>query len=141
MKEMISPQERQRKLYDFMIEWTNSEVGDEFIPKEWIVNSLKEIYPRHLEECHEVDSTVYSNLRKDIRAINCDEKYNYIIVSSAQGYKLADEEELQKYLGKKYKTALRMLKLIHILEKKASLDGQFTINEEIVESFIDKENK
>lgn len=66
-------------------------------------------------------------LRRDVREINSGE-FTKLIISNANGYKIATKEEAQEYLDRKQKTALRMLKLYSTMRDKLGKDGQTKVN-------------
>jgi len=79
-------------------------------------------------------STAYHQIRNDIKAINNQPPGEYLLVaSSSRGYKIADREDAEKYIQRRFKSHFRALKRTWAMRKKAGMDGQMTLGEEITE--------
>lgn len=119
--------ERQKRLLEFL------KAGDpgRYISKEEICNSLKELYPRNLENTTEHNSTAFSCLREDIKTLRESYDCEYVIISSSRGYKVArNASEKNDYLERYQKKALRMLKRYWNLTDKASKNYQLKFDDE-----------
>lgn len=125
--------ERQEILYNFLIH--RAKINDRYYSKEEICDVLHEWYPRYCEKTTEHNSSVFFQLRKDIRAINFSD-VEKIIVSSNQGYKIANKDEAEHYIKRKLKSSLVALKLYWKIKGKIGLDKQIDINLNEVETFI-----
>lgn len=124
---MIQPlNNRQKGLYKYLL--TKSTSTSDFISKEEICKDLEQLYPRSSEKRNEHNSTIYSWIRADIKAINDQPEGDYkIVASNKDGYKIANREEAEKYLSRRFKANLRALKRTNQMAKKLGLNGQFDI--------------
>lgn len=88
------------------------------------------------------DTTERSNLTHTISEINLSPEFSKIIISGKKGIKLANEEEHQRYVVGQYRSALRKLKRVVIMEKKGNLNNQIGIDGRTISAFIEnfKEN-
>lgn len=128
---------RQWRLYNFL-----RESGDTWAKQREIARSLPDIYPiAEGQPFH--DSGARLLMTKDIQAINKSDVIQKIIISSAQGVKLATKEEAERFIEGKYSAVFRGLSRVRKLERKAGLDGQtrlkFGRERDIIHSFIDSE--
>lgn len=121
--------ERQKELF-LMLSSENR-----WFSKEEICYILYQYYPRYAEETSKQNSSAFRNLRRDIREINMGD-IEQIIISSDIGYKLATKEDIDVYLKRKLKTALRELKLYWNLKSKQEKDGQLKTNGEFFKTFL-----
>lgn len=112
--------ERQKDLYKFLLEQSAT---NEYISKEEICTSLKELYPRNEEKTNEHSSSAFALIRKDIRAINGSDAYK-IVVSSKKGYKIADKKEAMDFVNRRFKRDLKSLKVNWNLRNKLERNGQ-----------------
>lgn len=76
-------------------------------------------------------------LSKAIAEINLSPDFPKIIISSGKGIKLANEEEHQRYVLGQYRSALRKLKRVVIMEKKGNLNNQIGIDGKAISAFIE----
>jgi len=124
--------EKQQKLYEYLLR--KAVVTQHYITKEDICKDLHEYYPRYAERMSEHNSTAYHQIRNDIKAINNQPPGEYLLVaSSSRGYKIADREDAEKYIQRRFKSHFRALKRTWAMRKKAGMDGQMTLGEEITE--------
>ena len=88
------------------------------------------------------DSHERKILSRVIAEINLSPEFPKIIISSGKGIKLANEEEHQRYVLGQYRSALRKLKRVCIMEKKGNLNNQIGIDGKAISAFIEnfKEN-
>ena len=75
-------------------------------------------------------------LSKVIAEINESYDFEKIIISSGKGIKIANEEEHQRYLVGQYRSVLRRLKRVYIMEKKGNLHNQIGIDGNAIAAFI-----
>ena len=69
-----------------------------------------------------------------INTINNQPPGEYLLVaSSSRGYKIADREDAEKYIQRRFKSHFRALKRTWAMREKAGLDGQMVLGEEITE--------
>ena len=94
---MLNITQRQESLYNLLIECKN------WVSKEYIVVSLPKEYQRFSEYSNDHNSTAYSQIRNDVRALNESSDIEKIIVSSPKGYKIATQEEAKEYIQKRFK--------------------------------------
>ena len=76
------------------------------------------------------DLELYTNareIRSDVRALNKSE-FSYLIISSKNGYAIANEDQAVAYLNSKKRTALRMLDLHNSMLRKLQNNGQVKVN-------------
>ena len=76
-------------------------------------------------------------LSKTISEINLSADFDKIIISSPKGIKLANEKEHQRYVLGQYRSALRKLKRVCIMEKKGNLNNQIGIDGRAICAFIE----
>lgn len=100
---------------------------------------LPDLYPIEREQAFH-DSGARLLMTKDIRAINKSDIIQKIIISSAQGVKLASKEEARAFIAGKYSTVFKSLEIVRKMERKAGLDGQarfvFGGERPIIQAFI-----
>lgn len=124
--------ERQEALYKYLniMSFTN-----DYISKEQIVGRLYDYYPRYSETSNEHNSTVFTALRHDVRAINFS-GVEKIIVSSNKGYKIATKEEAEAYIKRRLKSSLVSLKLYWTIKNKMDLDQQLDMDLKRIETYV-----
>jgi len=128
---MILPlTERQKSLYEYLLE--KSTTTSDFITKEEICKDLSELYPRHTEKNSEHNSSAYHWIRNDVARIN-DEDECMIIAANRIGYKIANKEEAERYIKRRFNAHFKALKRTWGLQKKAGLDGQMRFGAEAEE--------
>lgn len=124
---------RQWRLYNHL-----KENGDKWEKQREIARSLPDLYPI-TEPFH--DSAARQLMTNDIRAINKSDIIQKIIISSAQGVKLANKEEARAYISGKISAVLDSLERVRKLERKAGLDGQtrlvFGRERDIIKAFAE----
>lgn len=124
---------RQWLLYNHL-----KENGDKWEKQREIARSLPDIYPI-TEPFH--DSRARQLMTSDIREINKSDIIQKIIISSAQGVKLANKEEARTYISGKISAVLDSLERVRKLERKAGLDGQtrlvFGRERDIIKAFAE----
>ena len=126
--------EKHKKLYEYLIN-----KGDKWTPQVEVARDLFAEFGNGEcclapEEYH--DTQERHILSKVIGEIN--ESYNFekIIVSSSKGIKIANEEEHRRYLVGQYRSALKKLKRVCIMEKKCNLNNQIGIDGKAIMAFI-----
>jgi len=125
---------RQWRLYNHL-----KENGDKWEKQREIARSLPDLYPiAEGQPFHDSGSRLL--MTKDIREINKSDIIQKIIISSAQGVKLANKEEARAYIAGKFSAVLDSLERVRKLERKAGLDGQarlvFGRERDIVKAFL-----
>ena len=126
---------RQWRLYNHL-----KENGDTWEKQREIARSLPDFYPiREGQPFH--DSSGRLLMTKDIQEINKSDKIQKIIISSAQGVKLANKEEALRFISCKFSQVFDSLERVRKLERKAGLDGQLRLvfgrEREIIKAFTD----
>lgn len=133
----ILPHDRLNALYEFLIEQ-----GDQWTETMDVYNNLREFYGDE-EQTEWFDSEMFHNtaermqITNDIRYINNNPHFQKIIISSKKGIKIANEEEAQKYIENYYAAIFRRLKRARIIEKKAKLNNQTTLDKSVIRAFIE----
>ena len=126
---------RQWRLYRLL-----REQGDKWTLQRDIAAALPELYPCERAEAFH-DSGARLLMTKDIREINKSDVIQKIIISSAQGVKLASKEEARAFIAGKYSAAFKSLETARKMERKAGLDGQarlvFGRERGVIEAFTD----
>ena len=107
----------------------------EWTKRKKILEDLSDIYNYQGEE-DLYYSTSAVKLTKDIRAINESDEDKLIISNSRKGVKMGTREETIEQLNKEKIALLKQWKRWHEKVKKANLDGQVTIDGNVIESFI-----
>jgi hypothetical protein len=128
--------DRQRALYEYLLS-----KGDTWTPQVEVARDLYEHYGNGEcclapEEYH--DTTERTFLSSDISNINFSSDYEKIIISSAKGIKLANEEEFDRYIKSHYKSAIRKLARVYAMAKKGNRHNQIGIDGTVVEAFLEK---
>ena len=111
------------------------EFHNRWMKQEQVLNAMGQFYPPVKPGTDVHNSWARNMLTKDIQEINENTKLNRIIVHSAQGIKVATEDEAITYLHNQYKETLSKLKRIHKMEKKMELNGQYDMFD--LENYID----
>ena len=128
---------RQWRLYNLL-----KERGGAWTKQREIAELLPDLYPIESEQAFH-DSGARQLMTCDIRAINKSDVIQKIIISSAQGVKIAGRDEARAYIAGKYSAAFKSLARAQKMERKAGLDGQarlvFGSERGIIEAFIDGE--
>lgn len=122
--------ERQAALYSYLLSrkgWTKQET---------VTNELFQFYPIGYHKNYHASGAARL-LCSDCQAINEDPSYSKIIIHGNRGIKLADEYEFSKFLSSEYAEVFKKLKRIRTIAKKASLDQQISLDEDIIDSFMD----
>jgi hypothetical protein len=125
---------RQRALYEYL-----ENKGDTWTPQVQVARDLYEHFGNG--ECYFVpaeyhDSNERKILSQVISEINLSPDFEKIIISSGKGIKLANEQEHQRYVLGQYRSALRKLKRVCIMEKKGNLNNQIGIDGKAIEAFM-----
>lgn len=115
--------------------------GDVWTKQRELAELLPDLYPCERAEAFH-DSGARLLMTKDIRAINKSDVIQKIIISSAQGVKLASKEEARAFIAGKYCTVFKSLERVRKMERKAGLDGQarlvFGAERPIIQAFINE---
>lgn len=126
---------RQWRLYNHL-----KENGDKWEKQREIARSLPDLYPiTEGQPFHDSGSRLL--MTKDIRAINKSDIIQKIIISSAQGVKIANKEEARAYIAGKFSAVFDSLERARKLERKAGLNGQtrlvFGRERDIIKAFAE----
>ena len=126
---------RQWRLYNAL-----KDRGGVWTKQRELAELLPDFYPCEREQAFH-DSGARLLMTKDIREINKSDVIQKIIISSAQGVKLASKDEAQEFIAGKYSTVFKSLETVRKMERKAGLDGQarlvFGRERGIIEAFTD----
>ena len=98
-----------------------------WIPMQDLAYYVKDIYPTYGWVSNFHNSHIRRKLTADIEAINGDPKYERVIISGNRGVKIADNDELDRFLRSEYKEIFRKLDRVRRFAKKAYPEGQFTL--------------
>lgn len=121
-------------LYEYLLK-----KGDVWTPQ---VNVARDLYALfgNAECCLEPedyhDTTERCVLTKAIAEINGSTDFEKIIISCGKGIKLANEEEHHRYITNQYRSILRKLKRIYVMEKKGNAHNQISIDGRAIEAFL-----
>ena len=121
---------RQHALYAFLVTR-----GNKWTSMEQTTDSIKE-YPAFFTGVYH-NSTARRLLTADIEAINSSDAYEKIIVSGANGIKLATETEFDRFIRAEFKEIFQKLKRVRKLMSKANRDQQIDIDENVFDAFVD----
>lgn len=126
---------RQWRLYNLL-----KEQGDTWTKQRELAELLPELYPTERTQPFH-DSRARQLMTNDIREINKSDIIQKIIISSAQGVKLANKEEAQAFIAGKFSAVWDSLERVRKLERKAGLDGQtrlvFERERDIIKAFAE----
>lgn len=125
---------RQWRLYNLL-----KERGNVWTKQREIAELLPDLYPIAGGQAFH-DSGTRLLMTRDIRDINKSDVIQKIIISTAQGVKLASRDEAKAFISGKYSTVFKSLARVRKMELKAGLDGQtrLTFGKErgIIHAFI-----
>lgn len=130
---------RQRALYEYL-----ETAGDKWTSQVQVARDLYEHFGNGeccLEPKEYHDSTERTILSRTISDINFSREFEKIIISSAKGIKIANEEEHRRYVMSLRKSALRKLARVYIMAQKGNLNGQIDFGGHIFESFLESVDK
>lgn len=126
--------EKHIALYNYLLE-----KGDEYTPQVQVARDLYAEFGNGEcclapEEYH--DSHERKILSQVISEINGSLEFDKIIISSGKGIKIANEEEHHRFVTKQYQAIFRKLKRVRIMERKGNANGQISIDDRTIESFL-----
>ena len=130
--------DRQKALYNFLLEVGDKYTYQEDIAKEFIMNDISDYWSPHYYEYHSCSGRII--LTDDIRAINENPDFEKIIISNGNGVKIATEEDYDKMIHSLYKAVFAKLKRISTIEKKAKRNGQITMDRKEIIAFLENDN-
>lgn len=81
------------------------------------------------------DSKYRRILTDDIAEINHSDKYPGIIVHDSQGVYFGDRQTAVEYVDKAYAEGIRKLALAQKMAKKLALDGQYKLDQTVVDAY------
>lgn len=114
---------RQWKLYNFL-----KDNAHRWVTQKEIAIVLCNDYPTTdsgLEDFHNCNARHL--ITNDIRALNKSSVIQKIILSGSNGVKIANEQEFDKYMAKRFLQAIRRLEYLKNLSRKGGRDGQMRI--------------
>lgn len=129
------------KIYNYLKEHT-----DEWIMQEYLAIVL--FYDEWDNQVSKATDFHNTALRKTItnaiRNLNNSPIIQKIILSSSKGVKIANRDEVDKYIGKHINSVIARLNRLKLISKKASRDGQYKITfgkyeRQIIEAFPKEE--
>lgn len=126
---------RQRALYEYLLD-----KGDTWTSQVEVARDLFKYFGNGeccLEPDDYHDTLERHILSRVIGEINESYEFEKIVISSCKGIKLANEEEFERYITNQYKSVLRRLRRVRIMEKKGNANGQIDFNGDTVEAFLD----
>lgn len=115
------------------------EKGDCWTPQVEVARDLYEHFGNG--ECCLAPEEFHDTLERHLMSqticeINLSPSFEKIIISSGKGIKLANEEEHKRYVTSQYRSVLRKLKRVVIMQKKGNLNNQICIDGKAVEAFM-----
>lgn len=130
---------RQKALYEFLLKR-----GGEYTTQADVAYALPEYYGNG--ECYFAQGDFHNtaerfHLSRDIREINLSPDFDKIIISNANGIKIADEAEFDRYIDSQFNSALRRLARISRIAKKGGRHKQIDLNGHTFESFLEGYDK
>lgn len=135
MEHKLTPDEW--KIYNYLKDHT-----DKWVPQEILAKDLfyDEWYRTHYDGIPFHDTKVRKKLTNAIRNLNNSFVIQKIILSSSKGVKIAERDEIDKYIGRHINCVVARLNRLKLIAKKASRDGQYKITfgkyeRQIIEAF------
>lgn len=125
------------KIYNYLKEHTGEWVTQTDLAKNLFYD---EWYRTHYDGIPFHDTKVRKKLTNAIRNLNNSSVIQKIILSSSKGIKIAEKDEIDKYIGRHINAVVARLNRLKLIAKKASLDGQYKITfgkyeRQIIEAF------
>ena len=99
---------------------------DHYISKMEIANEFPQYYEIKENEL-KGGRGICREIEVDVRIINQDLNIQKIIVSSKDGYKIGNPEQVHDYVYRGIEEAKNKLKLMYLLKRKASYNGQYLL--------------
>lgn len=135
MADKLTPDEW--KIYNYLKEHTG-----EWIMQKDIAKALyyHEWYRTHYDGIPFHDTKVRKKITNAIRNLNNSPGIQKIILSSSKGVKIANKDDIDKYIGRHINAVVARLNRLKLIAEKASRDGQYKITfgkyeREIIEAF------
>lgn len=135
MADKLTPEEW--KIYNYLKEHTG-----EWITQKDLAKALyyDEWYRTHYDGIPFHNTKVRKKITNAIRNLNNSSVIQKIILSSSKGVKIADKDDIDKYIGRHTNAVVARLNRLKLIAKKASRDGQYKITfgkyeREIIEAF------
>ena len=120
---------RMEALYRFLLER-----GDKWTSMEQVTDSIS-AYPAFFTTTYH-NSAARRTLTSDIAYLNEYGPFDKIIISGANGIKLANKEELGEFVKTELGEIFRKLRRVRGIARKAELDQQFDLDGQIRDVFI-----
>ena len=113
------------KIYNYLKDHTHEyvterRIADTLFHEEWRAQALERGQPFH-------DLPIRHKITEAIRHLNESSVIQKIILSTKQGIKIADKDDIDKYIGGQINAVIRRLNRLKKIAKKASMDGQCKI--------------
>lgn len=95
--------------------------------------------PEHAEKIDKTevfhDSQYRRILTRDIHKINYSPVFHFIITHDRNGVKIGTKTDAREFVENAYREGLKKIVLAQRMAKKLSLDGQITLNKEIINAY------
>lgn len=111
--------DRQKKLYFYLIQ-----NADRIVPAEELT---KELYSQYWADSKHL-SPAYTRLRQDILALKCSIDLQYTVISTHEGYKIGNHDEVCKEQKKYKKKLIRCARVLKAIAYRKGVDGQAYLN-------------
>ena len=123
--------ERRQALYDFLVER-----GDKWTAQERVTAEIP-AYPAVFTSSYH-NSSARRILSEDIQWINSPESgYSKIIISGSNGIKLANRQEISRFIRTELSEVFSKLKRIRYMQKRIGLDGQIGMDGSVIDAFLE----
>ena len=86
------------------------------------------------------DSSYRRTLSRDIHEINYSSDFPIIIVHSTKGVKIGSKDDAKIFVDSCFNEGVKKIALAQRMARKLELDGQLTINQEIINSYERNQN-
>lgn len=86
------------------------------------------------------DSSYRRTLSSDIHEINYSSDYQIVIVHSSKGVKIGSRKDAYEFVESCFSEGVKKIALAQRMARKLSLDGQLTINQDIINAYESEEN-
>lgn len=128
------------KIYNYLKDHTGEWVPQEHLALDLFGDELYKEGYAYYANFNFHNSNVRKKLTNAIRNLNNSSVIQKIILSSSKGVKIAEKDEIDKYIGRHINAVVARLNRLKLIAKKASLDGQYKITfgkyeRQIIEAF------
>ena len=86
------------------------------------------------------DSSYRRTISRDIHEINYSSDFPIIIIHSKNGVKIGSRKDANEFVNSCFSEGVKKIALAQRMARKLSLDGQLTINQDIINAYESEEN-